>query len=308
MNPHDSTLPPPPAAAKQADLREAIATLLEDWSLEATRANVEDIKALQSRQLPGSRVYLTALPGVAWQQLATTARRVAQAGLEPVPHLAVRNYDSMAQVAAFLGALREQGLRRVLVIAGDRDVPQGPFASSLELIESGLLGRAGIRAIDVAGYPEGHAKLSHADLSQALRAKVQAAGRLGLEVEVVTQFSFDAKTLLAWLNQLRYEFPRLPVRVGLAGPADASTLLRFAVRCGVRATVRGLGQGLRLMGNLHAERTPLRMIRALAEGWVLQGRSDLSLHFYTFGGLAKTAAWVTALQRGEVDLDEPDRP
>jgi methylenetetrahydrofolate reductase (NADPH) len=245
---------------------------------------------------------------VHWQRLLDQALRVARAGFEPVPHVAVRNFSSREELREFLGGLRETGaVRRVLMIAGDRPAPLGPFASSLHGIQSGLLQEAGLEGVDISGYPEGHARIPLEDLRKALRAKIYAARGAGLDVRVVTQFSFDAKALLSWLLALRYEFPELPIRVGLAGPADAGTLLRYALRCGVRAAARGLGRGLSLLGNLSADRTPLRLVRTLAEGWVLKGRGGVSLHFYAFGGTAKTAAWARALADGALEPETPER-
>ena len=307
MTSFDSTQPPPPPAPA-AGLREGVARLLQDWSLEATLPKPEEIAALGTQLAPGTRVYLSALPHVPWQRLLDAARAVAQAGLEPVPHVAVRNYDSRAELAEFLAGLREAGGgRRVLAVAGDRETPRGPFSGSLQLIESGLLQEAGVGSVDIAGYPDGHARLSYAELAAALRSKVWAARSAGLQVQVLTQFSFDSKTLLSWLIQLRYEFPQLPVRVGLAGPASAGTLFRYALRCGVRTTARGLGRGLRLLGRAGREQTPLRIVRALAERWTLQERGELGLHFYSFGGTARTAAWARALAGGEIDPERGER-
>ena len=42
----------------------------------------------------------------------------------------------------------------------------------------------------------------------------------GLAVHIVTQFSFDAKPIIRWIDWLRTRGIHLPVKVGLAGPAS----------------------------------------------------------------------------------------
>lgn len=273
------------------------------WSIEATLPKADDLAALRTSLPPGSRVYLSALSHVSPRRLADHAAEVAEAGFEPVPHLAVRNFRSRGEAAEFLGDVRERArVRRVLVVAGDRERPEGPFGDSLQLIESGLLREAGLEAIDVAGYPDGHPKISAAALMEALRAKVAAARRSGLDAGVVTQFGFDAAVILRWLGHVREEFPQLPVRVGLAGPAGAKTLFKYAMRCGVRTSIRGLARGLSLLGNLAGDGTPAELVQALAEGGAADEGASLALHFYSFGGIGRTAQWARALAEGDIEL------
>ena len=42
----------------------------------------------------------------------------------------------------------------------DRDAPAGPFRSALEVIETGLLPSRGITEVGIAGYPEGHPRIT----------------------------------------------------------------------------------------------------------------------------------------------------
>ena len=126
------------------------------------------------------------------------------AGLEPVPHLAVRNFASADALARFLDRLTgEAGVRRLLVIAGDRAEPAGPFHGALEAIDSGLIARHGIATIGISGYPDGHPRIADHELDRLLAAKLEAAAQTGLKVDIVTQFCLDAAPILAWLKRLR---------------------------------------------------------------------------------------------------------
>jgi methylenetetrahydrofolate reductase (NADPH) len=60
----------------------------------------------------------------------------------------------------------------------------------------------------------------------------------GHDFAVVTQFSFDAEPVLAWLEQVRKAGIHALVRVGVPGPASVKRLLAFAARCGVGASTK----------------------------------------------------------------------
>lgn len=266
---------------------------MRGWSLEATLPTAAEVDALGRVLPPGTRVYLSALPHVPYARLAEDAARVRRAGLEPVPHLAGRNYGGRGEIEDFLARLRAgASVERVLAIGGDRAAPLGPFASSLELIESGLLQAHGLREVQISGYPEGHPKIADEALARALRDKVEAARGAGLEVRVVSQFCFDAGAIARWLGDFRGAYPDLPVSLGLAGPAGARTLLGYALRCGVKASARGLARGLGQVGGLLGEATPARMVAALADMGVGENDDLVSVHFFSFGGIARTAAWA----------------
>ena len=305
MRPSDLMETPGTSKAAPESLREKLARMVRDWSMECTLPKPADFAALREHAPPNSRIYLSALPDVPPAQLVEIARQTKAAGFNPVPHLAVRNFRGGGEVREILHSFREEaGVERVLVIAGDRSKPLGPFASSLQLIESGLLQEAGIASLDIAGYPDGHPKIAHQDLMKALHTKIHVARANQLEVRVVTQFCFDVKTLMSWLMKIRFDFPDLPISIGFAGPATLATLFKFAVHCGVRATARGLGRGLSLIGNLNSGATPLRMITTLANGWPALEPYPFKLHFYSFGGISKTASWARSLSRGEIELEK----
>ncbi len=62
--------------------------------------------------------------------------------------------------------------------------------------------------------------------------------RGGLKADVVTQFGFDANGMIRWVKKLRDLGIEAPVRIGMAGPTNLTTLLKYAQRCGVKASAR----------------------------------------------------------------------
>src|SRR5262249_60540024 len=82
-------------------------------------------------------------------------------------------------------------------------------------------------------------RISQQDLDRSLADKIQSAETTGMAVHIVTQFCFDAQAILQWIARLREFGVEHPVRVGFAGPTSLATLLRYAQRCGVRASAQG---------------------------------------------------------------------
>jgi methylenetetrahydrofolate reductase (NADPH) len=179
----------PPAGPAETTRR--IADFLRDFSIEATRPTAADLAALRSAAPGSNRIYLSAIPTHPLSDLVDFAANVRAAGFEPVPHLAARNLESTDALDDLLARLStEANVRRVLVIAGDRDSPRGPFASAIEVIESGLLQRHDIADVGISGYPEGHPRITTDVLDRALAAKIEAAEQTGLDIHIVPSSAF----------------------------------------------------------------------------------------------------------------------
>jgi methylenetetrahydrofolate reductase (NADPH) len=266
-----------------------IADFAAEASFEVTRLSAGDLDAL--RALPERpRIYVSAvLTRPAEQQLDVVAA-LAAAGFEPVPHLAVRSFASLAT----------SGVRRLLVIAGDRAAPAGPFHGAIEVIESGLLQTHGIVEIGIAGYPDGHPRATTEDLDRALAAKLEAAAQTGLAVHIVTQWGFSARSIIAWIQRLRDLGVEQSVRIGLAGPVTLAGLIRYARICGVSASVQGLARDAGLARQLFGMITPDHVLRPLAEASDL---GDVAPHIFSFGGLAAAARWAGVAAAGHITLD-----
>ena len=275
-----------------------ISAFMAEFSVEVTRPSAADIAALAT-QRPGAKTYLSMVPGRSADETIGHAVALRAAGLEPVPHLAVRNFTSVEAFDLVLTRLkREAAVDSVLIIAGDRS-ECGPLRCALDVIDSGLLWRRGIRTIGIAGYPQGHPRIGQDELQRALAAKIAAAEATGLNVEIVTQFCFEAPAILSFIAQVRgYGFDHR-IRIGLAGPTNLSSLMRYATRCGVRTSAHALARRSGLMRQVFAMTTPDDLIRALAEAAPL----GVTPHFFSFGGIAATSRWARAVTDGNIALD-----
>jgi methylenetetrahydrofolate reductase (NADPH) len=265
-----------------------------NFSLEATRPNAAEIATLAGILPPGTPVYLTAVPTVDVRSQIGAAASLRKAGLEPVAHIAARRIASAGQLNELLSGLRaEADMKRLLIIGGDVD-STGPFADALAVIQNGGLRQHGFEEIGIGGYPEGHPKIPLLRIEAALDQKIAAARAAGLRVTIVSQFSFSPERILIWLRQLRACGIAVPVKVGMAGPASVTGLLRYARRCGVSASLRGLmaGTGRGLLG--HAG--PDDIIAALEAA----GDLNASPHYFSFGGAVETARYACEAAAGRI--------
>jgi methylenetetrahydrofolate reductase (NADPH) len=257
------------------------------FSLEATRPRAAEIKALSEILQAGTPVYLTAVPTIDTRELVAAAAGLRQAGFEPVAHIAARRFASTEQLHELLAGLRaEADMRRLLVIGGDVDT-SGPFADALAVIQKGHLREAGIEEIGIGGYPEGHPRIPPGRLEAALDEKIAAARAAGLRVHIISQFSFSPDAVIGWLKRLRQCGIAVPVKIGMAGPTSLVALMRYARRCGVNASLRGLASGAAsgLIGNVG----PDRLIEGLASA---SGIGDAAPHYFSFGGTVETARYA----------------
>lgn len=178
------------------------------------------------------------------------------------------------------------------MIGGDPKTPQGPFASALDVIRSGLLPAHGVREVGIGGYPEGHPDIGQEQLWQALRDKSEALRQQGLAGSIITQFGFDEKPILSWLERVRESGIDLPVRIGAPGPTSVKRLLGFARRFGV-ASSAGIARKYGLsMTNLIGNAGPDRLLEHLHRGYREETHGEVRVHLYTFGGLVQTARWA----------------
>ena len=244
----------------------------------------------------GRDVYASYLPGDDFKKRIEIAASLRGAGYNPVLHVPARQMLSAGMFEDYIaGAAAEATINRVLLIAGDSTRPRGPYATTLELIESGVLQRHGVRMVDVAGHPEGNVGMSPDRLMQILVEKRDAAARAGLAMGVMSQFSFDPKPIEKWLLAIHDAQIGASIRVGLAGPASPATLLKFALRCGIGNSVSAVQKHVGTIGRLLRDTGPDGVVRGL--GNVLAsdaGARVENFHFFPFGGLAKTSAWIKA--------------
>jgi methylenetetrahydrofolate reductase (NADPH) len=267
--------------------------LARRFSLETTRPSASEIAALADILPRGTPLYLTAVPTQDAREVVKTAAALRKSGFEPVAHVAARRLaDSTALRNVLAGFRGEADMRRILLIGGDVDSP-GFFADALAVIQKGGLREAGIEEIGIGAYPEGHPRIAAGRLEAALDEKIAAATAQGLRVHIVSQFSFSPERILDWLKRLRACGIGKPVKIGMAGPTSVPALLRYARRCGVAASLRGLVSGVAtgLVGHVGPDRI-IEMLSAAGDF------GDVGVHYFSFGGTVETARYACEAAAG----------
>ena len=279
-------------------LADLLPRFLDSFSVEVVSNDASSIAIAGKLLNPGTEVFIANLPKHKAEKQIEAAVALRRSGLVPVPHIVARNLASTAELASLLRGLHQHaGVDCALVLGGDRDQPLGGFDDSLQLLETGLLEQHGIRKIYIAGYPEGHKRISHERLVDALSGKLSAATDRGIAVTLVSQFCFDPKPIIGWTRALRAAQIHVPYRVGVAGPASKAALVKFALLCGVGPSLRALKERDNIARNMLTAETPEALLRDVVRAQNTHPELNITgAHFFTFGALAKTVEWITSIR------------
>lgn len=271
-------------------------------SVEVTPRDAARIEEFAEQLGADTSVYITALPGADLGDLVAAAASVRAAGLSPVPHLPARALEGPDQLDRLLGRLVDQAqVDDVLAIAGSVKKQVGSYSSSLEVLRSGLLEKHGIRRVGVAGHPEGSPDIAPDAARDALLEKNAFAAESELDLRIVTQFALAAEPYIAYERRIREQGNRLPVIAGLPGVTSPPTLIKFGIACGIGPSLEILRK--QAGGLVKLATTRMWKPDAIVEEIAAAGEHDpealfAGLHFFPFGGLERTAAWLAAARTG----------
>lgn len=279
----------------------ALPAFLERFSIEVmprTAAGIEDFRPL----LPaGTRVYIAHIEGTPITDMVATAARLRREGYEPMPHFPARIIDSAATLKDWIERYRgEADVKQALLLGGGVSTPAGDFDSSMQMLEGGYFD--GFERLHVAGHPEGNRDIDasggDAVILQALKWKQAFADRSDAQMAIVTQFCFEPDPVIAWADRLAAEGIRLPIHIGVAGPAKLQTLLKFAIACGVGPSLRVLQKRARDVTKLLLPFEPTEFVAQLAAHKAANPAFGIeSVHFFPLGGIKTNAAWLADHQK-----------
>ena len=273
-------------------MNRTVEQLFDGFSFEATVKDVASLGAISHKIMPHKIIAVPYLPAETNEVRIAAVAALVLGGFQPMPHFSARRIASEAEFHFLVNGVAKVGAKRCLIIAGDPAQRIGPYAESFTLIESGAFEKAGVNTLGIAGHPEGHSNMSRDETFLVLARKSEAILRRGMKVEIVTQFAFDADAVLRWLKDLRARGIGHPVRLGVAGPASLRTLLRFAALCGVASSASVIAKYGLSLTNLLGSSGPEKLIaRLLTE--LRPEHGEVHLHFYPFGGTAKTLDWIS---------------
>jgi methylenetetrahydrofolate reductase (NADPH) len=291
-------------SSSPAELKRRIVEFARGASTEISTLDEQLLPTLATKIPPGTQVYVAHTPKATLEDVVRVAIKVQQLGFRASPHVVARRQVSEHGLRAGLKELVENGVEQCLLVAGDLEKPLGKFMSTLEIIDSGALTDAGIKRIGVAGHPEGHKQVGMQTLWDALKYKQEFGQKSGIKVHIATQFGFDPNAILAWGEQLLKHGISLPAYVGVAGPTPLPKLIKFAMACGVGASLGSLMKNMTAMSKLaRLATTPDAMLTGLVQGGAgTPGNPLVHPHFYAFGGTVATSNWMRAVVDGNFEM------
>jgi methylenetetrahydrofolate reductase (NADPH) len=283
-------------------LKERIGTFMRAASIEITPSEEKHLPALRALLPAECAIFVSHVQSATLAQVVKTALAVQAAGFQATPHLVARRINYPETLRTVLAELAAHGIEQVLLVAGDTEHPAGEYESTLDVLASGLIEKSGLKRIGVAGYPEGQRGIGHAMLGNALKTKQAFADRTGLRMFIVTQFGFNGNALRDWEPELARIDVRLPILAGIAGPTPLSKLIKFAMRCGIGASLRTVMRNLSgLSGIAELATTPEQHVMRLMQ---LPGSTRIvAPHFFCFGGVLETAEWINHVVSGHFAID-----
>lgn len=276
----------------------SLETFLGNCSIEVIPRTADKVNSFRDILPSGTCVYIAHLDGTPIKDMVRTARRLADEGFAVMPHFPARIIRSRSELSEWIAQYRgEAGITRGLLIGGGLSSPAGEFGDTLQMLETGLFEE--FEQLHIAGHPEGNRDIepdgSDEMLMQALKLKQAFLERTDARVAITTQFCFEAAPVIAWADRLAAERIHLPIHVGLAGPAQLHTLIKYALACGVGPSMRVLQRRAKDVTRLLVPYEPTEVLVELAAHKERHPDSAIErVHFFPLGGIKASADWVAS--------------
>jgi methylenetetrahydrofolate reductase (NADPH) len=284
--------------AAQVSAPAALSRFIDGFSIEVMPRTAEKIDDFRAILPEGTRVYVAHIEGTPIADMVATAKRIAGEGFAVMPHFPARIIADETVLGDWIARYQgEAGIDQALLLAGGVDKPHGKFHCSMQLMETGLFDKAGFKRLHVAGHPEGNKDIdpdgSDKNVLAALRWKQAFSRRTDAEMALATQFCFEAMPVIAWVERLQREGIDLPIHIGIAGPAKLQTMIKFAMTCGVGASLRVLQRRAADVAKLVLPFTPEEILTELAIHKANNPDFGIAqVHFFPLGGINKTAEFT----------------
>jgi len=281
-------------------IKEKIISLIDGFTIELNPKVRHKINSIPLEKK--NNVYITYLPDASENDILETIEFVSKNNLTPITHLPARTMKNLDHVRQFLSQVRERTDSKKILVIGGGGNQLGQITSSLEILNSGLLEENDFNEIGIAGHPEGSPDISQETIDNFLNDKFELTKTKGLNLELVTQFFFDAAPFINWCEELTKKKITIPVRVGFPGPASFKTLLNFGLMSGVGNSINFLKKNSSKVSDLLTKTSNDEMLISLAE-FANKNSPLKSFHCFPFGGFEKTCLWLNELQNGEFTIE-----
>lgn len=286
------------SVTSEAIVSPEVEAFLQGYSIEVMPRTAEKIPSFRDLLPLGTRVYIAHIEGTPIEDMVATAKRIAAEGYAVMPHFPARIIKDKDVLGDWIARYQgEANVTQALILAGGVTKPHGDFDSSMELLESGLFDKAGFTRLHVAGHPEGNKDIdpdgTNLNVDAALQWKQKFSERSDAEMALATQFAFEAGPIIEWANAIKAAGVDIPVHIGIAGPAKLQTLIKFAIACGVGASLKVLQKRAMDVTKLLLPYEPTDVITQLAAHKAKNPDFNIShVHFFPLGGIKTNANWA----------------
>ena len=288
------------APADDVTVNPQVESFLKDYSIEVMPRTAEKVEDFRELLPEGTRVYVAHIEGTPIEDMVATAARLKRDGYKVMPHFPARIIKDEATLADWVARYQgEADVKQALLLAGGVAKPHGDFDSSMQLLETGLFGKAGFERLHVAGHPEGNRDIDPnggmKNVDEALAWKQKFSETSDAKMALATQFAFEAGPIIEWANAIKAAGIDLPVHIGIAGPAKLQTLIKFAIACGVGPSLKVLQKRAMDVTKLLLPYEPTEVITTLAAHKAANHDFNIeSVHFFPLGGIKTNANWAIA--------------
>jgi methylenetetrahydrofolate reductase (NADPH) len=286
------------SVTSEAIVSPEVEAFLQGYSIEVMPRTAEKIPSFRDLLPLGPRVYIAHIEGTPIEDMVATAKRIAAEGYAVMPHFPARIIKDKDVLGDWIARYQgEANVTQALILAGGVTKPHGDFDSSMELLESGLFDKAGFTRLHVAGHPEGNKDIdpdgTNLNVDAALQWKQKFSERSDAEMALATQFAFEAGPIIEWANAIKAAGVDIPIHIGIAGPAKLQTLIKFAIACGVGASLKVLQKRAMDVTKLLLPYEPTDVITQLAAHKAENPDFNIShVHFFPLGGIKTNANWA----------------
>ncbi|MBP08051.1 MAG: 5,10-methylenetetrahydrofolate reductase [Marinovum sp.] len=286
------------SVTSEAIVSPEVEAFLQGYSIEVMPRTAEKIPSFRDLLPLGTRVYIAHIEGTPIEDMVATAKRIAAEGYAVMPHFPARIIKDKDVLGDWIARYQgEANVTQALILAGGVTKPHGDFDSSMELLESGLFDKAGFTRLHVAGHPEGNKDIdpdgTNLNVDAALQWKQKFSERSDAEMALATQFAFEAGPIIEWANAIKAAGVDIPIHIGIAGPAKLQTLIKFAIACGVGASLKVLQKRAMDVTKLLLPYEPTDVITQLAAHKAKNPDFNIShVHFFPLGGIKTNANWA----------------
>ena len=227
-----------------------------------TAKKIDDFRRILPKK---TTIYVAHLEDTPVEEMFFTCKRLISEGMAPMPHIPPRIIRNTGELEDWVKEYSSLGVNQSLLLAGNGK-PKGELFNSIQMLETGIFEKHAFKKIQIAGHPEGNKDIdkdgSLEKTINALKIK-QSLQKTKLQIGITTQFCFDLRPVMEWLEVLESEQINLPISLGLAGPTKLQTLIKYAIMCGVGPSISVLKKRAKDLTKLLLPFEPTEMVDAL---------------------------------------------